>query len=128
MRNYYLLIFGFVIGGISIGRCQVDKTPPLVITANDVMTNSIRIAPLPTMTNVYVNFRFEGKSAEDIMAVYGPNVGNAVIIAGVDLTNTQGVVEGILSSSNIVVGIVVSFQTREDAKIAAKNLRVRDKP
>jgi hypothetical protein len=80
------------------------------------------------MTNVYVNFRFEGKSAEDIMAVYGPNVGKAVIIAGVDLTNTQGVVEGILSSSNIVVGIVVSFQTREDAKIAAKNLRVRDKP
>ena len=127
MRLYYFLIFVLSIGGMSAGQCQVPKSQPLVITANEVMTNSIRIAPLPTMTNVYVNFRFEGKSVEEIMALVPPNVWKPVIIVGVDSTKTQGVVQGVLASNSIPVGIVVSFQTREDAMVAAKSLRVRDK-
>lgn len=128
MRIYYFLMFVLLIGGISTGQCQVAKSSPLVITANDVMTNSTWIAPLPIMTNVYVNFRLKGKSAEDITALVGHNIWKPVIIAGVDSTNTQGVVQGVLASNNIPVGIVVSFQTREDAEIAVKSLRVRDKP
>jgi len=129
MRIYYSLIFVLFIGGISTGQCQVAKSSPLVITANDVMTNSIKIAPLPTMTDVYVNFRFEGKSAEDIKTVVGRNSTKPVIIVGGDSTRTQGVVAGLLvESNNVPVGIVVSFPTRADAQIAAKSLRVRDKP
>ena len=128
MRIYYSLVFVLFIGGISTGRCQVAKSSPLVITANDVMTNSIWIAPLPIMTNIYVSFRFEGKSAEDITALVARNVWRPVIIAGLDSTDTQGVVQAVLASNSVPVGMVVSFETRADAEKAKKALRERAKP
>lgn len=107
--------------------CQDNSGAPLVITANDVMPNSVRIAP-KTTTNVYVNFKFEGKSAEDIKALVGRHSKQPVIIAGEDSARTQGVVEGFLVESNSVpVGIVVSFPTRADARTAARSLRMRGK-
>ena len=129
MRIYYSLVFVLCIGGISTGQCQVAKSSPLVITANDVITNSIRITPLPIMTNVDVSFRFEGKSAEDIKILVGRNITKPVTVAGGDSARTQGVVAGLLvESNNVPVGIVISFETRADAEKAKKALRERGKP
>ena len=127
MRSFILSV-AFLVFGLTLGSCQDGKGTPLVITANDVVTNSVRIAP-KAMTNVCLNFKFEGKSAEDIMALVGRNIKKPVIIAGGDSARTQGVVEGVLVESNSVpVGIVVSFQTRADARKAAKSLNVRNTP
>ncbi len=126
MRSYFL-IFVLCVGGISLARCQEHKSARFVIRADEVMPNSIRIAP-NTTTDVHVNFKFEGKSPEEIKELVGRNSMKPVFIEGVDSTRTQGVVKGILAEHNIPVGIVVSFETRADAEKAKQSLRVRNKP
>ncbi len=124
MRSF-LFSVTFLVLGLSLGLCEDDKGAALVITANDVMTNSVRIAR-EAMTNVHVNFRFEGKSGDEIKTLVGRNIKKPVTVFGVDSTRTQGAVEGILvDSNNVPVGMVVSFPTRASARIAVEGLRAR---
>ena len=97
-----------------------------MVTANDVSTNSIHVAPLPAMTNVYFNFRYEDKSPEVIMEIIRRHIQKQVVIAGGETNVAQGVLEGVLSSNNIPVGLVLSFETREEAEKARQAKRTVD--
>jgi hypothetical protein len=120
-RHILTLVFWFSV--FATGRCADRKTaPPFILAASDVLTNSVHLGG--GTTNVYLNFRFERKSPEEIKEILRLYVQKQVAVIGSHGPTVHGEVVGGLVAENggPTVGLVLSFKTAVDAKKGRLNL------
>jgi hypothetical protein len=127
MRAYFFILV-LALVGLNLSLCQERKPASLVVRANEVVTDSVHVAPPGAVTDVYFNFMYKDKTPEVIMEIVARHILKQVIILG-ETNAAEGVVVGVLvNSNNISAGLVLSFGTREEAEKARDCLRQEIKP
>lgn len=120
--------FGVIVGllyiGVNAAKCQSFK-PPFEITANIVWSNSVSL-PSNQKTNVSFHFKFKNKSPDAVREIVQRCQGKKVSIVCDGAMVAQGTSTGVLvDTKNDPVGLVLVFETREEAKKAKTCLTSR---
>ena len=117
------LLFTILLSVFSVYAEQKVRTP-LILTASDVDPKSVRV--FAEEPNVNLVLGFKGKTPEEMQKLVMGNLGNKVHVRGVDgrIVESGSAAASLSDDKRNPIGLVLIFKKKQDARAAAKILRV----